>query len=138
MKKILDFRNRSYSDVSGKYQNMEKPLKHQRRLRLLATVIETPKHWSSLGVSIPGGGGTFIFSACVGLDPASTVHPKKISGISFKHPRKIFEILATKEISQFCTLTSHTGGYYTNSITMGYEGPPTSGSAHGSPGAVNK
>ena len=31
---ILDFRNRSYSDVSGKYQNMEKPLKHQRRLGL--------------------------------------------------------------------------------------------------------
>ena len=28
------FCNRSYSDVSGKYQNMEKPLKHQRRLGL--------------------------------------------------------------------------------------------------------
>ena len=26
MKKILDFRNRSYSDVSGKYQNMESHL----------------------------------------------------------------------------------------------------------------
>ena len=37
MKKILDFRNRSYSDVSGKYQNMEKPLKHQRRLGISAT-----------------------------------------------------------------------------------------------------
>ena len=35
MKKILDFRNRSYSDVIGKYQNMEKPLKHQRRLGLV-------------------------------------------------------------------------------------------------------
>ena len=34
MEKILDFRNRSYSDVSGKYQNMEKALKHQRRLGL--------------------------------------------------------------------------------------------------------
>ena len=33
---------------------------------------------------------------------------------------------------------NHTGGYYTNLITMGYEGPPTSGSAHGSLGAVNK
>ena len=32
----------------------------------------------------------------------------------------------------------HIGGYYKNSITMGYEGPPTSGSAHGSLGAVNK
>ena len=32
-----------------------------------------------------GGGegrGTLIFSAYVGSDPASTVHPKKISGIS--------------------------------------------------------
>ena len=26
--------NRSYSDVRGKYQNIEKPLKHQRRLGL--------------------------------------------------------------------------------------------------------
>ena len=34
MKKILDFRNKSYSNVSGIYQNMEKPLKHQRRLGL--------------------------------------------------------------------------------------------------------
>ena len=29
-----------------------------------------------------GGGGTLIFSAYVGSDPASTVHPQKISGIS--------------------------------------------------------
>ena len=29
-----------------------------------------------------GGGGTQIFSAYVGSDPASTVHPQKISGIS--------------------------------------------------------
>ena len=29
-----------------------------------------------------GGGGTLIFYAYVGSDPASTVHPKKISGIS--------------------------------------------------------
>ena len=35
MKKILGFRNRSYSDVSGKNQNKEKSLKHQRRLRLV-------------------------------------------------------------------------------------------------------
>ena len=27
-------------------------------------------------------GGTLIFSAYVGSDPASTVHPKKLSGIS--------------------------------------------------------
>ena len=29
-----------------------------------------------------GGGGTPIFYAYVGSDPASTVHPQKISGIS--------------------------------------------------------
>ena len=40
MKKILDFRYRSYSDVSGKYQNMEKPLKHQRRLGLGSLVLD--------------------------------------------------------------------------------------------------
>ena len=34
MKKILDFRTRSYSDVISKYQNMEKRLKYQRRLGL--------------------------------------------------------------------------------------------------------
>ena len=42
MKKILDFSNRSYSDVSGKYQNTEKPLKHQRRLGL---VVEKHKKY---------------------------------------------------------------------------------------------
>ena len=30
----------------------------------------------------PRGGGTLIFSSYIGSDPASTVHPKKISGIS--------------------------------------------------------
>ena len=34
MKKILDFHNRSFSDVRGINQNIEKPLKHQRRLGL--------------------------------------------------------------------------------------------------------
>ena len=37
---------------------------------------------SSRGGGGGGGGGTLIFSAYVGSDPASTVHPKKISGIS--------------------------------------------------------
>ena len=41
-----------------------------------------------------GGGGILIFSAYVGSDPASTVHPKK-SIRNFKHPKKILEILAT-------------------------------------------
>ena len=49
----------------------------------------------------PGGGGTLIFSAYVGSDPASALHPKKISGISstpkkylkFKQPKKISPIL---------------------------------------------
>ena len=39
-------------------------------------------------VSFPGGGGgTLIFSVYVGLDPASTVHPKNIR--NFKHPKNI-------------------------------------------------
>ena len=42
-----------------------------------------------------GGGGTLIFSAYVGSDPASTVHPKIIR--NFKHPNKIFEIFATQK-----------------------------------------
>ena len=40
-------------------------------------------------------GGTLIFSAYVGSDPASTVHPKKYQ--EFQAPKKIFEILATKK-----------------------------------------
>ena len=43
-----------------------------------------------------GGLGTLIFSTYVGSDPASTVHPKKISGISSTQ-KQIFEILATQK-----------------------------------------
>ena len=35
---------------------------------------------------IPGGGGTLIFSAYVGSDPASTIHPKKYQ--EFQTPQK--------------------------------------------------
>ena len=61
--------------------------------------ILTPPPWR--------GGGTLIFSAYAGSDPASTVHKKKKKKKirNFKHPQKIFEILATPKISQFCTLT---------------------------------
>ena len=38
-----------------------------------------PSQHSMLGPQ--GGGGTLIFSAYVGSDPASSFHPKKISGI---------------------------------------------------------
>ena len=42
------------------------------------------------------GGVLLFFSAYVGSDPASTVHlPKKIR--NYKHPKKIFEILATQK-----------------------------------------
>ena len=51
-------------------------------------------HQLYYGIQHPGGGGTLIFSAYVGSDPASALHPKKISGIS-STPKKIFEILAT-------------------------------------------
>ena len=40
------------------------------------------------------GGGTLIYSSYVDSGPASTVHPKKISGIS-STPQKILEIIAT-------------------------------------------
>ena len=41
-----------------------------------------------------GGGGYSNFSAYVGSEPASTVHPQK-NIRNFKHPKEIFEILAT-------------------------------------------
>ena len=54
---------------------------------------------------VPGVGGyTLIFSAYVGLDPASSAHPKKISGI-LSTPKKYLKFWQPKKISQFCTLT---------------------------------
>ena len=51
-----------------------------------------------------GGGGTLIFSAYVGSDPASTVHPKKYQ--KFQAPQKnIWNFSNPPKISQFCTLT---------------------------------
>ena len=43
MKKILDFRNRSYSDVSGKYQNMKKKHLNIREARIMDVYEE---QWS--------------------------------------------------------------------------------------------
>ena len=43
-----------------------------------------------------GGGGTLIFSAYVGSDPTSTLHRKK-NIRNFKHPKKIFKILAPQK-----------------------------------------
>ena len=57
----------------------------------------------SLRYARGGGGGTLIFSSYVGSDPASTVHPQKISGIS-STPKKIFEILATPKNIQILYL----------------------------------
>ena len=48
-------------------------------------------------ITLEPQGGTLIFSAYLGSDPASTVHPQKISGIS-STPKKIFGILETKKI----------------------------------------
>ena len=45
-----------------------------------------------------GGGGTLIFSAYVGSDPASTVHPQKISEIS-STSKKYLKFLQPKKIS---------------------------------------
>ena len=52
---------------------------------------------------VGGGGGTLIFFAYVGSDPASTVHPKKISGIS-STPKKYLKFWQPPKISQLCTL----------------------------------
>ena len=57
--------------------------------------------WVTLANDLPtrlsAGGGTHIFfSAYVGWGPASTSHPIKNIRY-FKHPKKIFEILATKK-----------------------------------------
>ena len=50
-----------------------------------------------------GGGGTLIFSAYVGSDPASALHPQKISGIS-STPKNIWNFSNPKKYPQFCTL----------------------------------
>ena len=49
-------------------------------------------------------GGTLNFSSYVGLGHASTFYPQK-NNRNFKHPKKIFEILATPKKSPFCTMT---------------------------------
>ena len=54
-----------------------------------------------LNTSCSPRGDTLNFSSYLGSGPASTAHPKR----NFKHPQKIFEILATQKISPFCTLT---------------------------------
>ena len=54
------------------------------------------------------------------------------SGTYFFRIRTRVDSESSQCTSQRPSTRSHTGGYYTNSITMGYEGPPTSGSAHGS------
>ena len=63
------------------------------------TDIGQENYFTSVGVVVcsPGGGGVLIFFSYVGSGPASTVHPKKISGIP--STPKLFEILATQKIS---------------------------------------
>ena len=72
------------------WQEEERPPDHlqfYRRVRdgqqivfLQGSDISTKTAMKPRGVC--GGGGTLIFSAYVGSDPASTIHPQKISGIS--------------------------------------------------------
>ena len=51
-----------------------------------------------------GGGGTLIFSAYVGSDPASALHPKKYQ--KFQAPKKnISNFSNPKKYPQFSTLT---------------------------------
>ena len=57
--------------------------------------------FSLTGGGVGGRGDTLNFSAYVGSGPASTLHPppqkKKKNIRNFKHPKKIFEILATQK-----------------------------------------
>ena len=48
----------------------------------LSLRVTTPSRAYPRGGGGGGGGGTQIYSVYVGSDPASTIHPKKISGIS--------------------------------------------------------
>ena len=59
-------------------------------------------HFSRVGPNPRGG--TLIFSAYVGSDPASTVHPKKISEIS-NTLKKYLKFLQPQKISRFCIFT---------------------------------
>ena len=63
--------------------------------------------WGVRGLGFGGfipQGGTLIFSAYVGSDPAYTVHPPKNIG-NFKHPKKYLKFKQPPKISQFCTLS---------------------------------
>ena len=53
-----------------------------RNTRRLNRQWSHPTDWEKPGGGGGGGGGTLIFSAYVGSDPASALHPIKISGIS--------------------------------------------------------
>ena len=73
------------------------------RADLLATVGDVYCILVSFPCGILGPRGVaLIFSAYVGSDPTSTIHPPK-NIRNFKHPKKIFEILATsKNIRILC------------------------------------
>ena len=51
-----------------------------RHLRDVLTLISVT--YVTFYTKLQPGGGTLNFSAYVGSDPASTLHPRKISGIS--------------------------------------------------------
>ena len=80
------------------------PLVIAQQFRCHARTIECLKKcfWQIRTMSdcVPSGrhpqGDSHIFSIYVGWDPASTIHPQKNIRI-FKHPKKIFEILATQK-----------------------------------------
>ena len=70
-------------------------------LALLCVVFSCAFVSFPYGVPGPGGGGTFIYSSCVGSGPASTVHSKKYQEFQalqkclklLKQPQKISPIL---------------------------------------------
>ena len=72
--------------------------------RRLAQSVTCLTSYSVINELDPQGGGTLIFSAYVGSDPAFTLHPKKISEIS-STPKKYLKFLQPKKISRFCIFT---------------------------------
>ena len=54
-------------------------------------------------ISMYTQGGTLIFSSYIGSDPASTVHPQKISGIS-STPKKYLKFYQPPKLSPFLNL----------------------------------
>ena len=76
---------------------------HKPHTKASRTTIEFRSHHQRLSPRWGGGGSPIFFGIC---RLGSSIYPSPPKNIrNFKHPKKIFEILATQKISPFCTLT---------------------------------